>query len=737
MMSMMARFYRWVMAMTFLGAHAAVEPIAMEAYSNSAWAVYQQQFMPWDMDFTRLTHILYGPFQVNRDCAIESGSSVSTDGYVDFDMVFTAMGMAEGYTGARGLVGAFHILRSWATQNGFGFKLIASIGGERHSGYYSRCADIVYRATLVTAVAEFVDEHDFDGVHFDWQYPNESDDFNKLVHLVADTKGVLGGNATVSSEQGMKPDNIDAGDSRITDVADFVVLHTFDYNRYVAEEAVATGVNAPLRAASVGDRRLNIEWGLQRLVQKGFRPDKLVLGISASGRCWSGVPGGPNDDGLFEQGLAACMGTHQPGEVKYFDLADSGGYAEFDYFYDGQTQTPYAFRESVFVSFDDERSVLHKAAFAKQHGLAGVHLVEAADDLLVDNRGDVQLIRGLGAVRQYALLSAAVGGWRGDMPNLTYDRISFLGHRVAGNANSDYVLAAGVGATKMLNIDMTNNMSKRELLSGVAYGDVHGVFVNGDFAALGCIYCGVGGKVFVFNMATNSLMYSVDSPDPELGSDFGMTVGIFRGLLVVGAPGTTVYGLPNVGSVYVFSVATGQPNGNAGTRLPLLVEGSRFGSWLTTSDNNLYIRMKATAEAHQYVSRGPGVFPSGIVMTTPTGAEASFGTRMAAGGYVLAMCDGHTGLCASYSTMSTDVLSQWSVGGEVMAVAVNPDSMQVAVTTAGHVLGFDALTGNQIWSYNNVAGTFGASVTTTITGEFIVGAPVTDTIYFIDTTILV
>eukprot|EP00922_Rhytidocystis_sp_ex-Travisia-forbesii_P020904 GHVS01030699.1.p1 GENE.GHVS01030699.1~~GHVS01030699.1.p1 ORF type:complete len:719 (+),score=88.88 GHVS01030699.1:555-2711(+) len=702
------------------------------------WNLWQKRFMPWEMDFTRLNHVLYGFFQINRECQIESASAADT--FVDFDLLLEPLGMAdEAYSGPKGLVGAFQILRGWAEDNGFGFKLIVSIGGDKNSGFYSRCADDVYRDVLVANVAEFVREHDFDGVHFDWQYPNEAEDYSKLLNLVKETKDTLGSIFSVSIEQGMSAKNIDDADGLISYSADFVLVHAYDYHGYSPLDPV-TGINAPVRQAAVGDITDNIHYGIGALIFKGFKRDKLVLGISACGKCWSGVPAGPNSDGLFQQGYAACLGTNKPGEVKYYDMPEN--YSEFASFWDEHSQTPYAFKDNVFVSYDDERSVLIKGIFAKQRDFAGICLSQAVDDLHIDERDDVQLLHGLGGVKEYALLSSALAGWRGQWPKVTSEQISFLGHRLAGNANSEFVLATGVAVNVLLNINVADHMHQQELDSGEAWGDVQGVFVYGNIAAVGCIHCGVGGKVFVFDLSSNSLMFSVEAPTPEVGGDFGMSVGIFRNSLIVGAPGTTVYGLPKAGSVFVFSATTGHPNGNAGTRLPRMTENGRFGTWLTTSQDHLYIRMEGGGstggEVHQYVTRGPGVFPSGMVMSNPADAQPNFGTKMAGGGNILALCGDDAvisggSLCAAYGTNSPTAISQWSVEDRVEDLAVNAESMQVIVgVDGGRALGFDVATGQQLWAYSSPVATFGYSVAATATGHVGVGAPVTNSVYFID-----
>lgn len=64
------------------------------------------------------------------------------------------------------------------------------------------------------------------------------------------------------------------------------------------------------------------------------------------------------------------------------------------------------------------------------------------------------------------------------------------------------------------------------------------------------------GRVYVFS-PTGRLLRTLASPNPETGGEFGSSVAIGSGIIVVSAPLETVRGIPGAGRVYVFSSSSG------------------------------------------------------------------------------------------------------------------------------------------------------------------------------------
>ena len=61
-----------------------------------------------------------------------------------------------------------------------------------------------------------------------------------------------------------------------------------------------------------------------------------------------------------------------------------------------------------------------------------------------------------------------------------------------------------------------------------------------------------GGRAYIFNAATGSLIRTLVSLNNEMGGFFGASVALANGRVIIGAPDETVNGLAFVGRVYIF-----------------------------------------------------------------------------------------------------------------------------------------------------------------------------------------
>jgi hypothetical protein len=83
----------------------------------------------------------------------------------------------------------------------------------------------------------------------------------------------------------------------------------------------------------------------------------------------------------------------------------------------------------------------------------------------------------------------------------------------------------------------------------VAVAGAPGETVGGDLSA---------GNAYLFNTATGAHIATLTSPNSEVGGEFGYSVATNGSVVIVGAPFETVSGNANAGRVYVFNVATGR-----------------------------------------------------------------------------------------------------------------------------------------------------------------------------------
>ena len=67
----------------------------------------------------------------------------------------------------------------------------------------------------------------------------------------------------------------------------------------------------------------------------------------------------------------------------------------------------------------------------------------------------------------------------------------------------------------------------------------------------------LAGNVYTFNAGTGGLTNTLISPNVKANGNFGYSVGIDDGILVIGAPLETASGMSLAGNVYTFSATSG------------------------------------------------------------------------------------------------------------------------------------------------------------------------------------
>ena len=108
------------------------------------------------------------------------------------------------------------------------------------------------------------------------------------------------------------------------------------------------------------------EIAVRQHLKAGIPAGKLVLGVPFYGRWWKSVQ--PKNNGLYQRS------TGVTGSYSYSTIADSLKNNNFKSYWDESAKTPYIWREkdSLFVTYDDSRSLIIKADFVKKKQLGGI-----------------------------------------------------------------------------------------------------------------------------------------------------------------------------------------------------------------------------------------------------------------------------------------------------------------------------------------------------------------------------
>lgn len=372
----------------------------------SSWSIYARQIMPTQIDVSKLTHINYAfadfcwegkhgnPDLVMWDCQQE-------DIPLQKDYVFNGeMVVGEAWPDIQiDGSGNFGKLRQMKAEHPH-LKTLISVGGWSWSHRFSdMAATEETRHAFANSAVEFIREYGFDGIDIDWEYPVEGgmdnnsrrpedrENFVLLMQLVREKLDAAGQEdgkyylLTIASGQG---DNFveNANLAESSSYIDFINIMTYDYS---GSWVLGGYHNAPLyydpNNPSESAARNHVYGGVLGHLQGGVPPYKLVLGVPFYGKGWEGcLPEGqyqPCDGG-------APIGTWEDAVFDFFDLEDhhyidQSGYVRY---WNDAAKVPYLYNETeqIFISYDDQVSLMYKTAMLKSLDLAGVMIWDISGD---------------------------------------------------------------------------------------------------------------------------------------------------------------------------------------------------------------------------------------------------------------------------------------------------------------------------------------------------------------------
>ena len=261
-------------------------------------------------------------------------------------------------------------------------KVLLSLGGW---GGCETCSPVFSTETGRKEFAASVKElnHYFgtNGIDLDWEYPAvegfpghayKPEDKQNFTALVKELRQSLGNDNEISFAAGgfQKFINDAIEWEEVMKVVDRVNLMSYDLvNGY----SKTTGHHTALYSTS--QQKESADNAIKGLLAKGVPADKIVIGAAFYGRVWENVSAANN--GLYQKGKFKTS-TGFRDFAKLYTKKNG-----FQTFWDDQASAPYLYNKEkgLFVTYDDERSLIQKVKYATTKGLNGIMFWELSHDV--------------------------------------------------------------------------------------------------------------------------------------------------------------------------------------------------------------------------------------------------------------------------------------------------------------------------------------------------------------------
>jgi len=261
--------------------------------------------------------------------------------------------------------------------------MVSIVPMEGHPNAFTECAaSPALRGKVAAACAELITKYGYDGVDFDWEFPcvpsngmdsSPADKHNytllcREVRKAVDACG--GGLVTVAAGGDLYyAESVELAE--LAKILDYLCLMTYDLK--CGFHALA-GHHTQLFSSTGDVFRNSCDQALRLFESYGFPRERLLMGAAFYSRKWIEI--GNRNNGLLQ--ISPKGGGYGPG---YTELSENYVNKQgFIRYWDDEAKAPWLFDGSTFLSYDDEESLAHKAAYVKAHGYGGIFYWEHRHD---------------------------------------------------------------------------------------------------------------------------------------------------------------------------------------------------------------------------------------------------------------------------------------------------------------------------------------------------------------------
>ena len=268
--------------------------------------------------------------------------------------------------------GMFNYGLAAATHNA-GKKILLAFGGWGQSdGFAPLAADSLARNTFINNVVDLLNNNNYDGIDFDWEYPANITEGKNLTKLVKELRerfnqenpgwlismAVSGGSYNAQYIQF----------SEIVDYIDWFTLMGYDYH---GSWTVHSGHNAPLYQPSNCTDGADDPGIVNLRVAKQVPGNKILLGVPFYGKEFDAA-------GLYQPITGSVT------DLLFTDVSPRTTNGNWEYYWDDFSKVPYLLNtdHTKFVTYDDTMSIRIKCDYAKENQLAGIAIWALGQDIV-------------------------------------------------------------------------------------------------------------------------------------------------------------------------------------------------------------------------------------------------------------------------------------------------------------------------------------------------------------------
>jgi chitinase len=328
----------------------------------AAWAAYYNYY-PNQIDAGKLTHINYAFANIGSDLKLALG-------YPDVDP------------------SNIKLLNSLKQANP-DLKTLISVGGWNWSGKFSDAAlTEETRTAFADSCVDFIKKYGFDGVDLDWEYPvsgglkanaRRGEDKHNFTLLLKKIREKLDAQGSADNKHYLLTiaggadhsyiNNVEL--SKLAQYLDYANVMTYDLHGYWDSN---TDLLAPLYDNNdpSPQYKASVDKAVTAWLGAFFPAEKMVMGIPFYGYLYSSVNNSNN--GLYQSFGGSNSIGYQAIKDNYLNKP---GYTSHIH---SQSKVPWLFNGTIFISYEDPKSIGHKTDYIKSKKLGGAMVWELSQD---------------------------------------------------------------------------------------------------------------------------------------------------------------------------------------------------------------------------------------------------------------------------------------------------------------------------------------------------------------------